>query len=78
MVPKFALDAGDAVCNVAFGTGQLQSSQGAPYNAIIVNGNMHHPGPLDAHRLLAAIEQWSSRQAFMIATLDTLLKKPQR
>ena len=78
MVPKFALNAGDAVCNISFGTGQIQSSQGAPYKAIIVNGNMHHPGPLDAHGLRAAIEQWPSRQAFMIATLDRLLKKPQR
>ena len=78
LVPNFALDAGDAVCNISLSAGQAGSSEGKPVNSVIVNGNMHHAGPLDASGLREAIERWPSRQTFMIAALNKLLKKPQR
>lgn len=78
LVPNFALDAGDAVCNISFSAGQAGSSEGGPVDAVIVNGNMHHTGPLDAGGLREAIERWPGRQTFMITALNKLMKKPQR
>ena len=76
MVPNFGLDAGDAVCNISLSAGQPPSLQGEPQSAVIVNVNMHHAGPLDAKGLVAAIDQWPSRQAFIISALSRLLKRP--
>ena len=78
MVPNFTLDADEAVCNISFSAGQVPSPQSEPHNAVIVNGNMHHAGPLDANGLRAAIGRWPSRQAFVITALHKLLRKPQR
>lgn len=76
MVPKFTLDAGEAVCHLSFSAEQATPPQGEPETAVIVNSNMHHAGPLDAKGLQAAIDQWPSRQIFVTAALDKFLRRP--
>ena len=76
MMPKFRLDAGDAVCNLSFSAEQSTPPQGEPETAVIVNGNVHHAGPLDAKGLHEAIDRWPEKH-FVISALDKLLKQPQ-
>ena len=74
MMPNFTFDAGDALCNLSFNFGQVTPQQGEPGPAVIVNSNVHHPGPLDANGLCAAIDLWPEKQDFVISTLNRLLE----
>ena len=71
MTPKFAFDAGDAVCQISIGD--------APKNGerIALECNMHHQGPLDVDGLCAAIERWPERQTFILSALALLLGSQQ-
>ena len=75
--PNFAIDAGDATCNLTFNEGRIQNPEGNQEEAIIVNANVHHAGPLDANGLRAAIDCWPERQNFVISALDKLLQRIQ-
>ena len=77
MVPKFSLDAGDAVCNLSFSAGQSTPPQGEPETAVIASSNVHHAGPLDTNGLHMAIDRWPEKQDFVISALNKLLKQPQ-
>ena len=66
MTPKFALDAGDAVCYV--GIEEVRSSPDERRAAC----NVHHQGPLDVDALCSAIERWPERQEFVVNALHTL------
>ena len=76
MMPTFALDAGDAVCILKFETRKFTSSQGEPQSVIVVNSNIHHPGPLDLNKLLTAIDHWSEKQDFLTSALSMLWQQP--
>ena len=67
MTPKFALDAGDAVCQIGVAD--------APKNGdrIVFDCNMHHQGPLDVDGMSAAIEHWHERQEAIVSALAMLL-----
>ena len=78
MVPKFTLDAGEAVCHLSFTGGQTTPSQGEPETAVIVKSNMHHAGPLDVNGLKTAINQWRSRQDFVTGALEKFLGRLRR
>lgn len=71
MTPKFALDAGDAVCQIGVGDAPKNSER------IALECNMHHQGPLDVDGLHAAIERWPERQAFILSSLALLLRSEQ-
>ena len=42
--PNFAVDAGDATCNLMLSDGSIQNPEGGQEKAVIINGNMHHAG----------------------------------
>ena len=69
MRPAFALDAGDAVCNITF---DEATSDAGP--CVVAECNMHHQGPLNADGLRAAIGRWQERQRFIVAALAKLLE----
>ena len=69
MRPKFALDAGDAVCQISLVDAPNSSSEG-----IVLNCNVHHQGPLGVDGLCAAIERWPERQTFVREALATLFR----
>ena len=77
MTPKFSVDAGDAVCHFAFGSEEVPGADRGTGSAVVVDCNVHHPGPLDVNGLRAAIERWPERQELVLAGLDKLLKQPQ-
>lgn len=66
MTPKFALDAGGAVCQIGIGDAKK-------VERIALECNMHHQGPLDVNGLCAAIERWPERQTFILSALAILL-----
>ena len=72
--PNFAVDAGDATCNLMLSEGSIQNPEGGQEKAVIINGNMHHAGPLDADGLCVAIRRWPERQDFVISALNKLLR----
>ena len=67
MTPKFALDAGDAVCRIGIGDAPKSGER------IALECNMHHQGPLEVNGLCAAIERWPERQTSILSALATLL-----
>ena len=75
--PNFAMDAGDAACNLTLSEGETQQVEDGPEKAIIVTANVHHDGPLDVDRLCVAIDRWPERQVFVISALDKLLRSRQ-
>ena len=75
MMPKFTLDAGEAVCNFSFSAGQTIPPQGESETDVIINSNVHHAGPLDADGLRTAIDHWPEKQNFVISALDKFLKR---
>ena len=78
MVPRFTLDAGEAVCQLSFSGGQATQPQGKPEIGVIIKSNMHHAGPLDVNGLKAAISQWRSRQDFVTGALEKFLGRLRR
>ena len=75
--PNFAIDAGDTTCNLMFNEGRIQNPEGDQEEAVIVNANVHHAGPLDVDGLRVAIDRWPERQDFVISALDKLLRRTQ-
>ena len=75
--PNFAMDAGDATCNLTLSDGDVQQLEDGSERAILITVNVHHDGPLDVDRLRMAIDRWPERQAFAISALDKLLRNPQ-
>ena len=73
MRPAFALNAGDAVCNIAF---EEATRDDGP--CVAAECNLHHPGPLDVDGFRAAIARWNERQRFIVSALDRLLESQPR
>lgn len=65
MTPRFALDAGDAICYVA-----VQGASGASES--IAACNVHHEGPMDADELCRAIGRWPARRNLVVDALTAL------
>ncbi len=75
--PNFVVDAGDGVlCNLSLESATVMP-QGGSERAIVVNSNIHHPGPLNADEMRAAISRWPEGQDFVISVLDKFLRSPQ-
>ena len=70
MIPRFTFDIGGAVLNLAF-SDQIVV-QGQVRNAVGVDCNLHHEGPLDAAELREAIARWEGYQSLIIETLNML------
>ena len=73
MRPTFTLDAGDAICNLDFGTGQTHQPDGNSEQVVIVECNIHHPHELSAEQLEKAITEWPARQQLVVAALRDLV-----
>ena len=71
MTPKFALDAGDAVCHISVADAPKDGER------IVLDCNMHHQGPRDVDGMCAAIERWPERRTFIVAALAMLLGSQQ-
>lgn len=70
MIPRFAFDSGGATLNFAFGDQAVW--QGQVQNAVSVDCNLHHEGPLNAAELRDAIARWNSHQDLIVDTLNML------
>ena len=70
MRPAFALETGDAVCNITFADATRDNSP-----CVAAECNVHHHGRLDVAGLRAAIARWAERQEFVVSTLGWLLEK---
>jgi hypothetical protein len=70
MKPEFALDMGDALCNIAFAGATRDNSP-----CVDATCNVHHHGPLDVADLRAAIARWAERQEFVASKLDWLFEE---
>ena len=66
MTPKFALDAGGAVCFIAF------QEAGDKEGERVASCNVHHPGPLDVDGLCRAVQSWPERRNFVVSALTML------
>ena len=76
--PSFAIDAGDATCNLTLSEGLAQQTpEDVRASALVITSNVHHAGPLDVGELREAISQWPKRQEFLVSALDKLLKRTQ-
>ena len=73
MRPAFALNAGDAECNITLAEDTRDDSP-----CVVAECNLHHPGPLDVGGLRAAIARWAERQQFIVSTLGRLLENQHR
>ena len=76
MIPRFRLDTGGPVLNLAFGdqlVAQRDAESSDSISCISVDCNVHHEGPLNAVELRDAIGLWKSHQSLIVKTLDTLL-----
>ena len=73
MTARFRIDAEDAQFNLTIEPGQAESTSGVGANVIVVEVNVHHPGPLAADAMCSTIERWLAREDFVIAALDKLL-----
>ncbi len=65
--PAFALDAGDAVCNISLAE---STRDGAP--CVAAECNLHHQGPLNVDGLKSAIARWAERRQLIVSTLHRL------
>ena len=66
MEPRFSFGSNqavpDAIVNLSVNSGQVERPGEHPVDAAIIDCNVHHPGPLDAERLISAIGQWAVHQ----------------
>ena len=77
MTPKFMVDAGDSVCQLALSNGKIQRPGGGQESTVAVDCNVHHQGPLEVNGLRQAIARWPERQELIIRSLEKLLRRPQ-
>ena len=63
----------DVTCTLTIQDGSIPNGADGVDEAITIDVNMHHAGPLDAEHLREAIARWPERQAFVKSTLDVLL-----
>lgn len=77
MMPKFAVDASDAVCHIALNDATVEGLGGGHESAVAIDCNVHHPGPLDVAGLRDAITRWPVRQNLIVGSIEKLLMRPQ-
>ncbi len=77
MLPRIAVAAHDAVLNLTFGDTNMMGIEDMRENAIGIECNVHHEGPLDVPALRVAIDRWQERQHLIIDSLGKLLGSSQ-
>ena len=77
MLPKFKVDAGDAVCHIAMNDATIEKPVGGHESAVAVDCNVHHAGPLGVNDLRRAIALWPERQDLIVTSLEKLLGESQ-
>ena len=77
MMPKFAVDASDAVCHIALNDATIERLGGGHESAVAIDCNVHHAGPVDVSGMRDAIARWPARQDLIVRSIEKLLKRPQ-
>ncbi len=66
MKPQFTFDVNksvaDAIVNMSIQGAQVTRAGEEPVDAAVIDCNVHHPGPLEANELIAAIGKWAVHQ----------------
>lgn len=77
MLPRMFFDMGSTLRSICKLEINIGSTQGQSDNdAIVININIDHGGPLNADNMRAAIGLWKEKQDFLISTLDAIFKEP--
>lgn len=77
MLPKFTVDAGDALCHISMKDATIERRSGGREDAVEVDCNVHHPGPLGVNDLRRSIARWPERQDMIVTSLQKLLGESQ-
>lgn len=76
--PTISLEAGEAVLNLNFSDAKVRRNDESPeisLDAVRIDCNLHHQGPLSVDVLCSSISRWLEHQKFIIATIDNLLSE---
>ena len=71
--PRLVITTADVTTNLSIKSGQAKREEEEFEDAVIIECNVHHQGPLNSNDLIAAIDQWGNRQNFIAAALNHLL-----
>ena len=77
MLPRMFFNMGStlrSICKLEINIGNTQRKN--DNDAIEININIDHGGPLNADNMRAAIGLWKEKQEFLISTLDAIFKEP--
>lgn len=77
MLPRMFFDMGStlrSICKLEINIGSIQGQ--SDNDAIVININIDHGGPLNTDNMRAAIGLWKEKQDFLISTLDAIFKEP--
>ena len=74
--PRFTFSASPtfpgAIINISINSGEVERSGEEWSDAVIIDCNVHHQGPLEADRLISAIGQWAMHQDSIRSALGVL------
>lgn len=70
---KLQLEAPSAVCNLSIGPSTVRLLGTDEEDAVGIDCNFHHDGPLDVKRIKAIIRAWPEHEAFLLSALKKLL-----
>ncbi len=73
MLPKFTFDVGDALLYLTMNEKSLRRGKDSPENAVVIDCNVHHEGPLNSAELREAIERWPACQDTILTVLQRLI-----
>ena len=81
MEPQFSFRSNqglpDAIVNISVNSGQVALAGEVPSDAVVIESNVHHQGPLDACSLIIAIGHWEIHQNSIRAALRNLFEGDQ-
>lgn len=76
MKPQFTFDVDQSVAeakvNMSIYGAQVTRADEGPVDAAVIDCNVHHPGPLEANELIAAIGKWAVHQNSIVEALHQL------
>lgn len=73
VIPSFFITNEQVQFHIMVNFGEISTPQGN-HDAVTINSNVHHQGPLDANALREVIRQWPERQGFLLSALDHILR----
>lgn len=74
LMPRFTVELDGRVLRLAFDVGKLPRGNGTSQeNAVMIDCNLHHEGPLNSDDLRTAMGRWADGQRLIVSLLDKLL-----